>query len=66
MSGNSFGKLFTVTTFGESHGAAIGGIVDGCPSGLDLTAEDLQVDLDPRKPGTFITSSRLLKTHINS
>jgi chorismate synthase len=52
MSGNSFGKLFTVTTFGESHGAAIGGIVDGCPSGLDLTAEDLQVDLDRRKPGT--------------
>ena len=52
MSGNSFGKLFTVTTFGESHGAAIGGIVDGCPSGLDLTADDLQVDLDRRKPGT--------------
>lgn len=52
MSGNSLGKLFTVTTFGESHGAAIGGIVDGCPSGLDLTAEDLQVDLDRRKPGT--------------
>ena len=52
MSGNSFGKLFTVTTFGGSHGAAIGGIVDGCPSGLELTAEDLQVDLDRRKPGT--------------
>lgn len=52
MSGNSFGKLFTVTTFGESHGAAIGGIVDGCPSGLKLTEDDLQVDLDRRKPGT--------------
>jgi chorismate synthase len=52
MSGNSFGKLFTVTTYGESHGPAIGGIVDGCPPGLALTAEDLQIDLDRRKPGT--------------
>ncbi|MEN8216352.1 MAG: chorismate synthase [Pseudomonadota bacterium] len=52
MSGNSFGKLFTVTTFGESHGPAIGGIVDGCPPGLELTEEDLQIDLDRRKPGT--------------
>ncbi|MDM8568942.1 chorismate synthase [Thiotrichales bacterium HSG1] len=52
MSGNTFGKNFTVTTFGESHGPAIGGIVDGCPPGLILTLEDLQVDLDRRKPGT--------------
>ena len=52
MSGNSFGKLFTVTTFGESHGIAIGGVVDGCPPGLEITEEDLQVDLDRRKPGT--------------
>ena len=52
MSGNTFGKSFTVTTFGESHGPAIGGIVDGCPPGLALTPEDLQVDLDRRKPGT--------------
>ncbi len=52
MSGNSFGKLFTLTTFGESHGPAIGGIVDGCPPGLELSAEDLQIDLDRRKPGT--------------
>jgi chorismate synthase len=52
MSGNTFGKLFTVTTFGESHGPAIGGIVDGCPPGLDLEEADLQVDLDRRKPGT--------------
>ncbi|OED42365.1 chorismate synthase [Chromatiales bacterium (ex Bugula neritina AB1)] len=51
MSGNTFGKLFTVTTFGESHGPAIGAIVDGCPPGLPLTEEDLQVDLDRRKPG---------------
>ena len=52
MSGNSIGKLFTVTTFGESHGLAIGCIVDGCPPGLELTEADLQGDLDRRKPGT--------------
>ena len=52
MSGNSFGKLFTVTGFGESHGAAIGCIVDGCPPGLALCEADLQADLDRRKPGT--------------
>jgi len=51
MSGNSFGKLFVVTTFGESHGPAIGGVVDGCPPGLALTEADLQIDLDRRKPG---------------
>lgn len=52
MSGNSFGKLFTVTSFGESHGKALGCIVDGCPPGMALTEEDLQIDLDRRKPGT--------------
>ena len=52
MSGNSIGKLFTVTSFGESHGPAIGCIVDGCPPGLALTEADLQNDLDRRKPGT--------------
>lgn len=52
MSGNTFGKLFTLTTFGESHGPALGGIVDGCPPGLALTEKDLQIDLDRRKPGT--------------
>jgi chorismate synthase len=52
MSGNSFGKLFTVTTFGESHGPALGAVVDGCPPGLALDVEDLQRDLDRRKPGT--------------
>jgi len=51
MSGNSIGKLFTVTTFGESHGPALGCIVDGCPPGLPLTEQDLQHDLDRRKPG---------------
>ncbi len=52
MSGNSYGKLFTVTTFGESHGPALGCIVDGCPPGMHLTEADLQGDLDRRKPGT--------------
>lgn len=52
MSGNTFGKLFTVTTFGESHGLALGAIVDGCPPGMLLNEADLQVDLDRRKPGT--------------
>ncbi|MEE9351427.1 MAG: chorismate synthase, partial [Thiotrichaceae bacterium] len=52
MSGNSYGKLFTVTSFGESHGAAIGCVVDGCPPGLELTEADIQGDLDLRKPGT--------------
>jgi chorismate synthase len=51
MSGNSFGKLFTTTTFGESHGIALGCIVDGCPPGLSLTEADLQGDLDRRRPG---------------
>jgi len=51
MSGNSFGKLFTVTGFGESHGPAIGCIVDGCPPGMALSEADLQGDLDRRKPG---------------
>lgn len=52
MSGNTIGKLFTVTSFGESHGAAIGCIVDGCPPGFDLNEADIQPDLDRRKPGT--------------
>ena len=52
MSGNSIGKIFTVTSFGESHGPAIGCIVDGCPPGMELTEADLQHDLDRRRPGT--------------
>jgi chorismate synthase len=52
MSGNTIGKLFSVTSFGESHGLAIGCIVDGCPPGLELNESDLQRDLDLRKPGT--------------
>ncbi len=52
MSGNTIGKLFTVTTFGESHGLALGCTIDGCPPGISLTEADIQGDLDRRKPGT--------------
>ncbi|MEJ2602636.1 MAG: chorismate synthase [Gammaproteobacteria bacterium] len=51
MSGNTFGRLFTVTTFGESHGPALGCVVDGCPPGMELTEEDIQRDLERRRPG---------------
>ena len=51
MSGNSLGKLFTVTTFGESHGVALGCIIDGCPPGLTITTTDIQHELDRRRPG---------------
>src|SRR5512147_248212 len=52
MAGNTFGRIFTVTSFGESHGPAIGCVVDGCPPGLALSPGDIQQDLDRRKPGT--------------
>ncbi len=57
MAGNTLGHVFRVTTFGESHGVALGAVVDGCPAGLDLSEADLQTDLDRRKPGTnkFVT-----------
>ena len=51
MAGDTFGRLFTVTTFGESHGPSMGCVVDGCPPGLALTAADIQADLDRRRPG---------------
>jgi len=51
MAGNSYGKIFKLTTFGESHGTAIGGIIDGCPSGIDLNLDEIQRDLDRRRPG---------------
>src|SRR5487761_1391696 len=60
MSGNTIGRLFTVTTFGESHGPALGCIVDGCPPGLALTQEDIQQDVDRRRTGTskFVSQRR--------
>ena len=51
MSGNTIGKLFTLTTFGESHGPSLGCIIDGCPPGLFISEKDIQFDLDRRKPG---------------
>ena len=51
MAGDTFGKMFTVTTFGESHGPAMGCVVDGCPPGLALAEADIQKDLDRRRPG---------------
>lgn len=59
MSGNSFGTLFKITTCGESHGGAIGVIIDGCPAGLDISIDDIQIELDRRKPGqSHITTPR--------
>ena len=60
MSVNSFGRLFRVTTWGESHGAAIGCVIDGCPPGISLTGAEIQVALDKRKPGTskFVTQRK--------
>lgn len=60
MSGNTIGKLFSVTTFGESHGLALGCVIDGCPPGMALCEEDIQIDLDRRKPGQsrFTTQRR--------
>ena len=52
MAANTFGRIFTVTSFGESHGPAIGCVVDGCPPGLSLSTEDIQKHLNRRKPGT--------------
>ncbi|MDP3970383.1 MAG: chorismate synthase [bacterium] len=59
MAGNTFGQLFRVTTWGESHGHAIGGVIDGCPAGISLSIDDIQVDLDRRRPGqSIITTPR--------
>ena len=60
MSGNSIGKNFTLTTFGESHGVAIGGIIDGCPSGLEISEKDLKIVFDRRKQESskFVTRKK--------
>ena len=59
MASNSFGKIFTLTTFGESHGAAIGGVIDGCPAGLRIDFDLIKNDMNRRKPGqSKITSPR--------
>jgi chorismate synthase len=58
MAGNSFGRIFVVTTWGESHGAALGAVIDGCPPGIPITPEDIQRDLERRRPGKHLTSPR--------
>lgn len=58
MSGNTFGTIFKITTWGESHGSAVGVVVDGCPAGLDLAADDIQKDLDRRRPGQSKASTQ--------
>lgn len=58
MPGNTFGQIFRVTTWGESHGPALGAVVDGCPSGIPLSVEHIQQDLDRRRPGRTLTTPR--------
>jgi chorismate synthase len=65
MSGNKIGEMFNVTTFGSSHGTALGAIVDGCPAGLELSRDDIQVELNKRRPGTSkITTPRSEKDRV--
>ncbi len=64
MPGNTFGSLFRVTTWGESHGPALGVVIDGCPPGIPLTAEDMQRDLERRRPGKALTSRRREPDHV--
>ena len=66
MAGNTIGQLFRVTTFGESHGLALGCIVDGVPPGIPLTEADLQHDLDRRRPGTSRYTTQRLASRIRS
>lgn len=66
MAGNTFGTLFRLTTFGESHGVAIGGIIDGCPAGLEIDLDFIQKELDRRKPGqSYITTQRKEEDKVN-
>ena len=65
MSGNSIGKSFIVTTFGESHGKALGCIIDGCPPGITISEQDIQVELDKRRPGSnAFTTQRIEKDKV--
>lgn len=65
MAGNSFGEVFKISTFGESHGKAIGVLIDGCPAGLTISIEDIQLELDRRKPGqSHITTARIEKDQV--
>ena len=66
MSGNTFGSIFKVTTFGESHGEALGCVIDGCPSGISISIEDIQKALDRRRPGTSINNDTKLNPSVTS
>ena len=57
MSGNTFGTFFRVTTWGESHGPAVGAVIDGCPPDIEITLADIQRDVDRRRPGALPSSS---------
>src|SRR3989344_764915 len=66
MAGNSFGQIFRITTFGESHGGAVGVVVDGCPPGIEISTDEVQIELDRRKPGqSKITTPRKEADKIN-
>ena len=62
MSGNTFGKLFQVTTYGESHGKALGCIIDGCPPQVELSTDDIQAELNRRKPGSLMSRPKEKRT----
>ena len=67
MSGNTFGNIFKITTFGESHGHALGCIIDGCPPNLELSEADIQLELDRRKPGqSDVTTLQIGKVRADS
>src|ERR1041385_5134629 len=66
MSGNSFGTIFRLTTFGESHGEAIGGVIDGCPAGLEIDLDFIRAEMDRRKPGqSVIVTQRKEEDEVN-
>ena len=65
MAGNTFGKILRVTTWGESHGVALGAVVDGCPAGIKITEKEIQLELNRRKPGqSRFTTSRKEKDKV--
>ena len=66
MAANTFGEIFRLTTFGESHGTGIGGVIDGCPAGLTIDLEKIRVDMQRRKPGqSIVTTSRKEEDEFN-
>ena len=64
MAGNTIGKAFRVTTWGESHGAAVGAVIDGCPPGIPLSTEDIKRDMERRRPGKGGTTAEIGRAHV--